>query len=145
MLGVEYLKMQVFFFPPSVALFYVTDAILKTTPFGMTLELPDMWLRVDIFTLSFTKTISLWPWASLWGCGARSDPIEMSKKKTIVRVPHFKKTRRHRRKRGGMQTAFELTHCGAARETSLWLDTNSNPIKEAENKAFVSGLSDDNH
>lgn len=55
MVGLEYLKMQVF--SPSVALFYVTDAILETTPFRMTLELPDKWLWGDIFTLSLTKTI----------------------------------------------------------------------------------------
>ena len=33
MVGLEYLKMQ-FFFPTSAALFYGTDTILETTPFG---------------------------------------------------------------------------------------------------------------
>lgn len=52
------LKMQ---HPPSplVALFYPSDVIVVTTPFGVTLDLQNEWLWGDIFTVSFTKSICL--------------------------------------------------------------------------------------
>lgn len=47
----------------------------------------------------------------------------------------------------GMQTVSELTHWGDVRDASLWLETNSNPIKEAKPfHRFVYGLRDnDDH
>lgn len=42
-----------------VALFYPSDVIVVTTPFGVTLHLQNEWLWGDIFTVSFTKSICL--------------------------------------------------------------------------------------
>lgn len=67
MVGLEYLKMQVF--SRYVALFYVTDAISETTPFRMSLELPDKWLWGEFFysfspqnyvTLTMSVSLRLW-------------------------------------------------------------------------------------
>lgn len=42
-----------------VALFYPSDVIVVTTPFGVTLHLQNEWFWGDIFTVSFTKSICL--------------------------------------------------------------------------------------
>lgn len=47
------------FFSPALALFYGTDAISEATPFRVTLELPDKWLRRDIFTLFHQNYLTL--------------------------------------------------------------------------------------
>jgi len=66
------------FFP---ALFYVSDAILETTPFGVSLELPDKWLWGETTSLLLSPKLFDFDHVRLFeAVEAHSDPIKMKRK-----------------------------------------------------------------